>query len=146
LGGAFGDPDAFGDVARAIVRISGDAEEHIRVCKHDLKEELAAIYGTGGDVAPIVPVVTLPAGTTVHSPGVRDDLDAALAKIEAALPGAISASYGSTGDRAFVSDDGRTTFGLVDIPFKGGVDPGQDEARAAQAAVEGLTAVWLFPT
>jgi putative drug exporter of the RND superfamily len=105
----------------------------------ETNKELAAIYGTGGDVAPIVPVVTLPTGTTVDSPGVRDDLDEALAKIEAALPGAISASYGSTGDRAFVSDDGRTTFGLVYIPFKGGVDPGQDEARLAQAAVEGLT-------
>ena len=105
----------------------------------ETNKELAAIYGTGGDVAPIVPVVTLPAGTTVDSSGVRDELDAALAKIEAALPDAISTSYGSTGDRAFVSDDGRTTFGLVYIPAKGGVDPGQEEARAAQAAVEGLT-------
>ena len=42
-------------------------------------------------------------------------------------------------DRAFVSDDGRTTFALVYIPAKGGVDPGQDEARAAQAALAGVT-------
>ena len=35
----------------------------------------------------------------------------------------MTASYASTGDRAFVSDDGRTTFGLVYIPAKGGVDP-----------------------
>jgi len=105
----------------------------------ETNKDLAAIYGAGGDVAPIVPVVTLPAGTTVDSPGVRDELDAALAKIEAALPDAISASYASTGDRAFVSDDRRTTFGLVYIPAKGGVDPGQEEARAAQAAVAGLT-------
>ena len=105
----------------------------------ETNKELAALYGTGGDAAPIVPVVTLPAGTTVDSPGVRDDLDAALAKIEAALPDAITASYASTGDRAFVSDDGRTTFGLVYIPAKGGVDPGWEEARAAQAAVDGLT-------
>jgi RND superfamily putative drug exporter len=105
----------------------------------ETNEDLAAIYGTGGDVAPIVPVVTLPAGTTVDSPGVRDELNAALAEIEAVLPDAISASYGSTGDRAFASDDGRTTFGLVYIPAKGGVDPGWEEARAAQAAVDGLT-------
>jgi RND superfamily putative drug exporter len=105
----------------------------------ETNKELVAIYGTGGDVAPIVPVVTLPAGKTVDSPGVRDELDAALARIQAALPEAITASYGSTGDRAFVSDDGRTTFGLVYIPAKGGVDPGQEEARAAQAAVDGLT-------
>jgi putative drug exporter of the RND superfamily len=105
----------------------------------ETNEQLAQIYGTGGDAAPIVPVVTLPAGTTVDSRGVRDELEAAMAKIEAALPDAIAASYGSTGDRAFVSDDGRTTFGLVYIPAKGGVDPGWEEARAAQAAVDGLT-------
>jgi RND superfamily putative drug exporter len=105
----------------------------------ETNEELVAIYGAGGDVAPIVPVVTLPAGTTVDSPGVRAELDEAVAEIEAALPEAIAASYGSTGDRAFVSDDGRTTFALVYIPARGGVDPGQEEARAAQAAVDGLT-------
>jgi RND superfamily putative drug exporter len=105
----------------------------------ETNNDLAAIYGAGGDVAPIVPVVTLPAGTTVDSPGVRGELDAALAKIEAALPESFSASYGSTGDRAFVSDDGRTTFALVYIPAKGGVDPGWEEARAAQAAVDSLT-------
>ena len=42
-------------------------------------------------------------------------------------------------DRAFVSDDGRTTFALVYIPAAGGVDPGQEEARAAQAALDGVT-------
>ena len=105
----------------------------------ETNEELAAIYGNGGDVAPIVPVVTLPQGTTVDSPGVRGELDAALAKVETALPGASTASYGSTGDRAFVSEDGRTTFALVYIPAKGGVDQGQEEARQAQAALDGVT-------
>ena len=63
----------------------------------ETNEELAAIYGTGGDVAPIVPVVTLPQGTTVDSPGVRAQLDAALARVETALPEAMTASYASTG-------------------------------------------------
>jgi RND superfamily putative drug exporter len=105
----------------------------------ETNEELAAIYGTGGDVAPIVPVVTLPQGTTVDSPGVEEQLDAALAKVETALPEAMTASYASTGDRAFVSEDGRTTFALVYIPAKGGVDPGQEEALAAQTALDGVT-------
>ena len=105
----------------------------------ETNKELAAIYGAGGDVAPIVPVVTLPAGQTVDSPGVRAELAAALAKVEAALPESISASFASTGDRAFVSDDGRTTFALVYIPAKGGVDPGLEEASSAQAAVDGVT-------
>ena len=38
----------------------------------ETNKELAAIYGNGGDVAPLVPVVTLPQGTTVDSPGVSE--------------------------------------------------------------------------
>jgi putative drug exporter of the RND superfamily len=105
----------------------------------ETNQELGEIYGNGGDVAPIVPVVQLPPGLTVDSAGVSEQLDAALAKVEAALPGAMTASYASTRDRAFVSDDGRTTFALVYIPAKGGVNPGQKEARAAHAAVAGVT-------
>ena len=101
--------------------------------------EIAAAYGNGGDVAPLVPVVTLPEGTTVDRPGVPADLEAALAKVKAALPAARIASYASTRDRTFVSADGRTTFALVSIPAKGGVDPGQAEARRAQAALDGVT-------
>jgi putative drug exporter of the RND superfamily len=105
----------------------------------ETNQELAAIYGNGGDVAPLVPVVKLPPGKTVDSLGVRGQLDAALAKVEAALPEARIASYASTGDRAFVSDDGRTTFALVFIPARGGVDQGQPEAHEAQAALAGVT-------
>ena len=96
-------------------------------------------YGNGGDAAPLVPVVSLPEGRTVDSPGVRDALAGALRRIEAAVPGSRVASYAATGDRTFVSADGRTTFALVSIPGKGGIDPGQAEARAAQAAVAGVT-------
>jgi RND superfamily putative drug exporter len=105
----------------------------------ETNRELAETYGNGGDVAPIVPVVRLPVGVTVDTPGVRADLAAALARIHDALPQSRIASYASTGDRAFVSADGRTTFALVYTPALGGVDPGQTEARAAQAAVDGLT-------
>ena len=105
----------------------------------ETNKDIAAIYGNGGDTNPIVPVVQLPDGKTVDSPGVREQLAAAVARIEAALPEARTASYASTGDRAFVSDDGRTTFALVYIPALGGVDPGWTEARAAQAAVDGVS-------
>jgi putative drug exporter of the RND superfamily len=105
----------------------------------EANQELAAIYGNGGDVAPLVPVVQLPPGTTVDSPGVGEQLDAALAKIEVALPQARTASYASTGDRAFVSGDGRTTFALVYIPARGGVDQGQPEAKLAREALAGVT-------
>ncbi|MGZ6694452.1 MAG: MMPL family transporter, partial [Solirubrobacteraceae bacterium] len=99
---------------------------------------IAKTYGNGGDVAPLVPVVSLPAGRTVDSPGVSAQLATAMARIRAAIPHSRVASYASTHDRGFVSDDGRTTFALVSIPAVGGVDPGQAEARAAQAAVNGM--------
>jgi RND superfamily putative drug exporter len=73
----------------------------------------ARFHGTGGDTAPIVPVVTLPKGTTVDSPGIRRQLAAVDTRLERALPGSRIASYGSTGDRGFVSSDGRTTFAIV---------------------------------
>src|SRR4051812_35855697 len=56
---------------------------------------IAHLYGNGGDVAPIVPVVTLPRGTTVDSPGVTAELRAAVARVQAALPDARVASYAS---------------------------------------------------
>jgi RND superfamily putative drug exporter len=105
----------------------------------ETNRELAEIYGNGGDVAPIVPVVRFPQGRTVDSPGVTQQLEAALARVKAALPEARLTSYASTQSRVFVSDDGRTTFALVYIPAKGGVDPGQSEARRAQAALAGVT-------
>jgi RND superfamily putative drug exporter len=69
--------------------------------------------GTGGTGQPLLPVVTLPQGTTVTSPGVRADLARIDARLRRALPGARIASYASTGDRAFVSKDQRTTFALI---------------------------------
>jgi RND superfamily putative drug exporter len=105
----------------------------------EVNREIAEAYGNGGDVAPLVPVVTLPEGTTVDSPGVVEELDAALTRVQAALPDADVASYASTRDRDFVSDDGRTTFALVFTPFTGVIDPGRAEARLAREAVAGST-------
>ena len=59
--------------------------------------------------------------------------------MQAALPDARIASYGSTGDDAFVSADRRTTFALAYIPHRAGLEPGQAEARRAQAALDGVT-------
>lgn len=70
-------------------------------------------YGTDPTNPPFVPVVTLPAGTTVRSPGVRAQLAAVFDRIATHAPGSRVVSYASTGNPAFVSRDGRTTFGLV---------------------------------
>ena len=86
----------------------------------------------------IVPVFRLPAGTTVDSPGVRRQLGAALARAGRALPGSHLASYASTGSRAYVSADGRTTFAVVSIPFKPnrGFSGSSTEQKAIRTALQ----------
>ncbi|MGI8824339.1 MAG: MMPL family transporter [Chloroflexota bacterium] len=70
-------------------------------------------YGTDPANPPFVSVITLPAGTTVSSPGIKAQLTRAFDRVAAHLPGSRSVSYASTGNQAFVSHDGRTTFGLI---------------------------------
>ena len=79
----------------------------------DTNNAILHTYGTGGGAAPLVPVIMLPRGVTVATPGVKGQVAAAFAAVSAALPGARVVSYASTGNRAFVSADGRTTFALV---------------------------------
>ena len=108
-------------------------ETNVEIAKH--------YHGTGGDTAPLIPVVTLPKGTSASSPEVRADLakvDRALAK---ALPNSRLASYASTGDKTFVSKDGRTTFAIVypqpDPDSAFGENPKAE--KAASRAVKGVT-------
>jgi RND superfamily putative drug exporter len=72
--------------------------------------------GTGGDTGTVLPVVTLPKGTTVDSPGIKTQLAKIDEQSRKAVPGARIASYASTGSRAFVSHDGRTVFSVVYPP------------------------------
>jgi RND superfamily putative drug exporter len=97
--------------------------------------------GTGGDAAPLVPVVTLPAGRSVDSPAVREDLARVDAIVREALPGARIASYESTRDPALVSDDGRTVFSIVHAPPDPDSVWGENPAaaKAARAALAGTT-------
>jgi putative drug exporter of the RND superfamily len=79
---------------------------------------IAAIYHAGtGD--PLVPVITLPAGQTVSSPGVAARIDAAFTAAAHQLPGARVVDYATTGDPAFATRDGRSTFGLITGTFNG---------------------------
>jgi RND superfamily putative drug exporter len=82
----------------------------------ETNQSIAQIYHQGGQYAPLVPVVTLPAGTSVASPAVRAGLLGVESKLRAAIPGLRTASYADTGNRAFVSANGRTTFVLAYPP------------------------------
>jgi putative drug exporter of the RND superfamily len=97
--------------------------------------------GTGGDTAPLVPVVKLPEGTRADSPSVRADLAKVDRALERALPNSRLASYASTGDKTFMSDDGRTTFAVVypqpDPDSAFGENPRAE--KAASSALKGMT-------
>ena len=102
--------------------------------------EIAERYnGDRNGSAPLLPVVTLPKGQSVDSPDVRADLKKLDARLEKALPGARIASYTSTGDKGFVSKDGRTLFSVIyprpnpDSQF--GENP--EAEKAASRAVNG---------
>ena len=104
---------------------------------------IARLYdrNSEGSGDPLLPVVTLPAGTTVDSPGVKAELAAVDARLRGALPDARIASFASTGSRAFVSRDGRTVFALAYPPLPAKSDWGENPqaARAATRAMSGAT-------
>jgi putative drug exporter of the RND superfamily len=105
-------------------------------------EAITARYGgTGGVTAPLIPVVTLPAGKTVAATGVRAELALIDHRLRQALPGSRIASFAFTGDRTFVSTDGRTTFVLAyprpDPNSQWGEAP--RAAKAASRALKGVT-------
>jgi RND superfamily putative drug exporter len=98
-------------------------------------------HGTGGNSAPLMPIVTLPAGSSVSSPTVRAELQAVEARLARTLPGSRMAGYVSTGSRAFVSKDGRTTFIVAYPPPdpKEAFGNNPEAAKKATAAISGMT-------
>jgi putative drug exporter of the RND superfamily len=108
-------------------------ETNVDIAKH--------YRGTGGDTAPLVPVVTLPKATSADSPGVKADLAKVDRALEKALPNSRLASYASTGDKTFLSKDGRTTFAIIypqpDPDSAFGENPKAE--KAASAALKGTT-------
>jgi putative drug exporter of the RND superfamily len=88
----------------------------------DTSQEILQTYGNGGEALPFVAVAKLPEGKTVTSPGVRAELTKVEQLGRQTVPRSRIAGYGSTGDKTFVSDDGRTAFvyvfpGRSDDPF-----------------------------
>jgi RND superfamily putative drug exporter len=108
----------------------------------ETNEAIAAKYnGTGGDTSPLLPVVTIPNGQSVDSPQVKSDLNKLDDTLAKTLPGSRVASYASTGNKAFVSDDGHTTFAIVypkpDPDSAFGDNP--NAAKDVKAAASGMT-------
>jgi RND superfamily putative drug exporter len=106
----------------------------------ETNQEIARLYhGTGGNAAPLMPVVSLPSGTTAAA--ARAQLKALEQRVARTLPGARVTGYGSTGDRAFVSRDGRTAF-VVAYPAPDPDQPFGDNPKAEKklrGALRGAT-------
>jgi RND superfamily putative drug exporter len=102
------------------------------------KEIEARFHGTGGNASPLVPVVTMK-GTT--APEARGQLAALEQTVKKALPGSRVAGYGSTGDTAFTSNDGKTAYVIAypppdpNQPF-GDNPKAEKKLRAALASVQ----------
>ena len=102
--------------------------------------KIVGIYHQGGRGAPLVPVITLPRGASVAAAQVKSQLLAVESKLHRTLPGVRTASFASTGDRAFVSADGRTTFLLAyPPPDNESFGDNTKAAKAATAALAGVT-------
>ncbi|HEV2815454.1 MAG TPA: MMPL family transporter [Solirubrobacteraceae bacterium] len=104
----------------------------------EASQEILELYGNGGETLPFVPVVELPEGTTAS--GAREELRAVEDAAAKAAPGSRVAGFGSTGDPAFTSEDGRVAFVYVfpargDDPFGGNVEA----ERTLEAALRDVT-------
>ncbi|HXD55674.1 MAG TPA: MMPL family transporter [Solirubrobacteraceae bacterium] len=97
--------------------------------------------GTGGNTSPLLPVVTLPAGATISSPGVGAELAAVEATVRRAVPGARVAGWAGTHDPAFLSKDRRTTFVIAYPPPEPNESFGNnpEAARHLTRALSGMT-------
>jgi RND superfamily putative drug exporter len=101
------------------------------------KEIEQRFHGTGGNSSPLVPVVSLKGSAAAA----RAQLAALEVKVKKALPGARVAGYGSTGDKAFVSKDGKTAF-VIAYPTPDPDQPFGDHPKAEKklrAALAGVT-------
>ena len=78
-------------------------------------QRIATLYGNGGAAAPTVAVITLPAALRIDSRGVAAEAGRVFAAGHA-VPHVRIADYATTGDRAFVTADARSTFALLFTP------------------------------
>jgi RND superfamily putative drug exporter len=106
----------------------------------ETNQQIAHLYkGTGDNAAPLVPVVSLPTGTTAAA--VRPDLAKLEQKMAAVLPDSRVTGFGSTGNKSFVSQDGRTVFAIAypkpDPSKSFGENP--EAEKKLRAALKGFT-------
>jgi RND superfamily putative drug exporter len=98
-------------------------------------------HGTGGNGAPLLAVVTLPAGQSVDSTSAQAGLRDVEARLQRTLPGTRLAGYASTHSTSLLSSDRRTTFVIAYPPPdpKQAFEDNPEAAKHASAALAGAT-------
>jgi RND superfamily putative drug exporter len=115
----------------------------------EAEKDLIATFGTS-TADTLVPVLTVPDGGTVAERA--DDVAGVFDAVRAAVPQARIVDLASTGDDRFVTDDGRSTFALIQGPVPQGFGPGIvaqvqpafQQAAAAAGLDTGLTSYALL--
>ena len=82
---------------------------------YETSVQIVEQYGNGGSTQPFIPIATVPEGQTALDK--MDEITAVFDEITTDIPGLRSAYYANTGDEVFITDDGRTTYALVFVPF-----------------------------
>src|SRR4051812_30580815 len=116
---------------------------------YEAEQQLIETFGTS-TADTLVPVLTVPSGGTVAERA--DDIGRVFDAVRAAVPQARIVDLSSTGDRRFVTADGRSTFALIQGPLPQGfgpgisaqVQPGFEQAAAAAGPGTGLTSYALL--
>src|SRR4051794_3650885 len=108
---------------------------------YEAEQQLIETFGTN-TADTLVPVVTVPEGSTVEARAA--DIAGVFGAVRAAVPQARVVDLGSTGDQRFVTDDGRSSFALIQGPLPQGFGPGI-QAQVAPVFEQAARAAGLQP-
>jgi RND superfamily putative drug exporter len=107
---------------------------------YETEHQILDTYGQSAN-DPLIAVVTAPEGQTVQDS--RDSVGAIFGAVRRQVPGIRVVDYASTGNRRFLTDNGRSTFGLIFVPPPQSLGPGLEQqvrpALQAAAAEHGMT-------
>lgn len=112
---------------------------------YETSEKIIEQYGNGGNTQPFIPIATVPEGETALDN--MAEITKVFEEINAEIPGLRSAYYDNTGDDVFLTEDGRTTYALVFVPFPDDFAaplPSEEMAPILEAATEETGIDWTI--
>jgi putative drug exporter of the RND superfamily len=105
---------------------------------YETAKKIERVYGNGGNNPSAVIVVTVPGGQTVRSE--QAQIAGAFAHARADAPRARIVDYAATGDRRFITNDGRSTYALLFTPEEKTFGADKYPAQVRRAVASSLPA------